>query len=92
MRISLVFSSWHGRANGFTGHINNLYNTTFWALVQQGGMTTQEAEGTLKVIDIWPLLQISATHPADKEIVGNPLERQERNPFFAFQDQLRQRA
>ncbi|KAH8154236.1 uncharacterized protein LAJ45_02004 [Morchella importuna] len=29
-------------------HINNLYNTTFWALVQQGGMTTQEAEEELK--------------------------------------------
>lgn len=23
-------------------HINNLYNTTFWLLVQQGGMTTTE--------------------------------------------------
>lgn len=32
-------------------HINNLYNTTFWALVLQGGMTEQEAtrrlEGTV---------------------------------------------
>lgn len=28
-------------------HINNLYNTTFWALVQQGGMTPQEAENRL---------------------------------------------
>jgi tRNA(His) 5'-end guanylyltransferase len=26
-----------------SGHINNLYNTTFWALVQQGGMDPQEA-------------------------------------------------
>ena len=24
-------------------HINNLYNTTFWALVQQGGLTTRAA-------------------------------------------------
>lgn len=39
-----------GGANGVVGHINNLYNTTFWALVQQGEMTTQEAEDTLKVI------------------------------------------
>ena len=31
------------------GHINNLYNTTFWTLVQQGGMTTKEAEEALKV-------------------------------------------
>ncbi|CAE6537794.1 tRNA(His) guanylyltransferase [Rhizoctonia solani] len=29
-------------------HINNLYNTTFWALVQQGGMTAREAETKLK--------------------------------------------
>ncbi|RMZ77617.1 hypothetical protein DV738_g4304, partial [Chaetothyriales sp. CBS 135597] len=29
-------------------HINNLYNTTFWALVQQGAMGEQEAEDFLK--------------------------------------------
>ena len=29
-------------------HINNLFNTTFWALVQQGGMTEIEAEEHLK--------------------------------------------
>lgn len=29
-------------------HINNLYNTTFWALVQKGGQTTAEAHATLK--------------------------------------------
>lgn len=29
-------------------HINNLYNTTFWALVQQGGMSNTEAEEFLK--------------------------------------------
>ncbi|KAJ5020581.1 tRNAHis guanylyltransferase-domain-containing protein [Bipolaris maydis] len=29
-------------------HINNLYNTTFWALVQQGGMGHREAEERLK--------------------------------------------
>ncbi|CAG9766651.1 unnamed protein product [Ceutorhynchus assimilis] len=28
-------------------HINNLYNTTFWALVLKGGLTTQEAEQRL---------------------------------------------
>lgn len=31
-------------------HINNLYNTTFWALVQNGGQTTTEAHATLRVI------------------------------------------
>ncbi|XP_069755142.1 probable tRNA(His) guanylyltransferase isoform X2 [Narcine bancroftii] len=30
-------------------HINNLYNTTFWALVQQGGLSNREAEEKLKV-------------------------------------------
>ncbi|PPQ84001.1 hypothetical protein CVT25_000547 [Psilocybe cyanescens] len=29
-------------------HINNLYNTTFWALVQEGGQTTTEAHATLR--------------------------------------------
>jgi tRNA(His) guanylyltransferase len=29
------------------GHINNLYNTTFWTLVQQGSMSPQEAEQKL---------------------------------------------
>lgn len=31
------------------GHINNLYNTVFWTLVQKGGLTTTEAEDRLKV-------------------------------------------
>ena len=31
------------------GHINNLYNTTFWALVQKGGMDASNAEERLKV-------------------------------------------
>jgi hypothetical protein len=30
-----------------SGHINNLYNTTFWTLVQQGGMGAREAEERL---------------------------------------------
>lgn len=30
-----------------SAHINNLYNTVFWALIQQGGMTAQEAHKTL---------------------------------------------
>jgi tRNA(His) guanylyltransferase len=28
-------------------HINNMYNTTFWALIQRGGMTAAEAEKEL---------------------------------------------
>lgn len=31
------------------GHINNLYNTSFWSLVLKGGLTTSEAEKRLLV-------------------------------------------
>lgn len=31
------------------GHINNLYNTTFWALVDKGGMDATKGEVMLKV-------------------------------------------
>jgi tRNA(His) 5'-end guanylyltransferase len=34
---------------GYKGHINNLYNTTFWALIQNGGMDAKEAEKALAV-------------------------------------------
>jgi tRNA(His) 5'-end guanylyltransferase len=30
-------------------HINNLYNTTFWALVLKGKMSTTDAHNALKV-------------------------------------------
>jgi tRNA(His) guanylyltransferase len=30
------------------GHINNLYNTTFWAMVQKGGLNATAAEEELK--------------------------------------------
>lgn len=32
----------------FSGHINNLYNTTFWAMVMKGGTSTTAAEVELK--------------------------------------------
>ncbi|GAD98741.1 tRNAHis guanylyltransferase Thg1, putative [Paecilomyces variotii No. 5] len=32
----------------FDGHINNLYNTTFWTMIQKGGMTNTDAERELK--------------------------------------------
>ena len=31
-----------------TGHINNLYNTTFWAMIQNGELTATAAEEELK--------------------------------------------
>jgi tRNA(His) 5'-end guanylyltransferase len=36
-------------------HINNLYNTTFWALVLKGKMSTTEAHNALKVRFPFPL-------------------------------------
>ena len=42
----------HGR----TGHINNLYNTTFWALIQMGGLDAKGAEKELAVSFKQPLL------------------------------------
>jgi tRNA(His) guanylyltransferase len=32
-----------------SAHINNLYNTAFWALVQQGGQTKKDAHESLRV-------------------------------------------
>ena len=37
------------RRSALEAHINNLYNTTFWALVQQGGLSTKEAHESLRV-------------------------------------------
>ncbi|TGZ74938.1 hypothetical protein CRM22_000659 [Opisthorchis felineus] len=33
---------------GVLGHVNNLYNTCFWKLVQEGSLTTTEAEERLR--------------------------------------------
>lgn len=38
------------RYSTFSGHINNLYNTCFWALVQNAGMSNRDAQEKLKVI------------------------------------------
>lgn len=35
-----------------SAHINNLYNTIFWALVQQGGKTTTDAHAALRVREL----------------------------------------
>lgn len=58
MSFELSFLCWFGdyyrglmgcSCSWFVAHINNLYNTAFWALVQQGGMSTKEAHATLSV-------------------------------------------
>jgi len=36
-------------ADKMQGHINNLYNTTFWALIQMGGLDAKSAEKELMV-------------------------------------------
>ena len=36
-------------------HINNLYNTAFWALVQQGGLSNNDAMVTLRRIYLDPM-------------------------------------
>ena len=45
------------------GHINNLYNTTFWALVQKGGMGATEVEAELKVCSRMCHLWIGFSNP-----------------------------
>src|SRR5258708_39591396 len=39
-----------------SAHINNLYNTAFWALVQRGGQTKKDAHESLRVPAAWPLV------------------------------------
>lgn len=39
----------HASSSNIEGHINNLYNTTFWTLIQKGGMDAKEAEKRLAV-------------------------------------------
>lgn len=63
-----------------SGHINNLYNTTFWALQQKGGMSATEAEKELKVNQVY----ISCPHFRKEENTRHP-------PFpFIFFDWVRE--
>lgn len=43
----------------YAGHINNLYNTTFWAMVQQGGMSNTDAERELQVSYLTILVRLA---------------------------------
>lgn len=45
MQFETIF---HGGKLTRKAHINNLYNTTFWALIQKGGQTTTVAHATLR--------------------------------------------
>jgi len=46
---SCCFATDSELTNHDQGHINNTYNTTFWALIQHGGMNGTDAEELLKV-------------------------------------------
>ena len=76
-------------------HINNLYNTAFWALVLKGGLSRQEADAELRVClslffpssfvgmeaEVWLTINGGG-------LVGNILSRQERNIILTVRDQL----
>ena len=42
------------------GHINNLYNTTFWSMVNKGGMSGTEAELALKASISFPQMSLKS--------------------------------
>lgn len=44
----VFMDTWHNIRLTVAGHINNLYNTTFWTMIQQGGMDTVAAEQALQ--------------------------------------------
>lgn len=73
------------KLKSFAGHINNLYNTTFWALVQQGDMDATQAEERLKVF----LLQCCRCDgPFADLVAGHNSIGEERNPVFQIQEKL----
>lgn len=72
------FDDWH------TAHINNLYNTTFWALVQQGGSSTADAHQRLKVC-FWNNICVL---PLNHCRVGDGFQGEEWNTVFTVWDQL----
>lgn len=75
-----------------SAHINNLYNTTFWALVSQGGRSPTAAEQELKVRFPPP----SAVHPtrpthSARTPSGHRLESETGTLVLPFRDQLQRR-
>jgi hypothetical protein len=76
-----------------TGHVNNLYNTTFWNMVKgnpdtdTSAMSPTEAELALKVSPT-PLRLLSSAYSDE---TGHILKRQARDSLPEVQNQLRQR-
>ncbi|KAG6817230.1 hypothetical protein H0H87_011287 [Tephrocybe sp. NHM501043] len=70
-------------------HINNLYNTVFWALVQQGGETTTQAHATLrgtvskeKHEILFSRFQVNYNQIDERYRKGSVLVREEVSLFF----------
>jgi tRNA(His) guanylyltransferase len=72
-------------ANAELGHINNLYNTAFWALVLQGGMSNQQAEEELKVCSP-PKSVKGGGREVEWKREGHVVRGQERNTVFPLWD------
>ena len=73
------------------GHINNLYNTTFWALQQKGGMSATEAENELKVTRAPFLYSFSIREGTPPPLVSSYFPRRHKrilaeNFFFLFRE------
>ena len=71
------------------GHINNLYNTTFWALVQKGGLDTAQAEERLKVII--QIVLLTRLMLMSRLFTGDCGRREERDTVLTVWYQLQQR-
>lgn len=95
---SFPFCLLHGRSRwylgeadaGATGHINNLYNTTFWALVQKGGMSNRDAEKELLVSFSLSLVDVMGweVRSGADEGIGNLRRGQKRDTLFSVWYQL----
>jgi len=75
-------------------HINNLYNTTFWALIQQGGMSAKEAHAALSVsaTSAARILRLARRSRTSRPVLhtGISIGREERDPVLPFPYQLQQ--
>lgn len=68
-------------------HINNLYNTAFWALIQQGGSTTAEAHEVLRVSEKLKCCLVSIDQ---QSLPGNELVTETGTALQSVPDELQQ--
>lgn len=69
------------------GHINNLYNTAFWALVLKGGLSNVDAEKELSV-RFSTVQSFLVLITSDFSQTGHSLIRQERDSLQPVWDKL----